>query len=489
MALGTATHSPLVLATDYEAQIAAKEAAISTLTAEQEAAKAQVSAIQSQVTALQKEKAKLEEENQRLSAESERLTTEIKDLSDKIIARTESLENQARSAQQNSGATNYISAILDADSISDAISRIAAIREVISANESMLKQQEEDKAYLDKVKEGYQKAIDDKNAAYKKYLDEVKARCNTLNEEIINLEKQKVEESTKLETYEKEKNESFDKLERDALSYVEGVRDTLRQINEQKIQITKIHDERIVSIKTLIANIMYEYDYLLESKPHLIEDANSEKVDLTGKAKKFAESIKTLEKAHYEIMAELENKRQETIENIKKEIMNLEKGKSAKLKTYSDQITDISLAYDALLRDEKAKQANLSSQIVEQGKQKNEILINAKNQLILTEEEYEQGKQALATRYQQSMKESTEDFTKSSNELKEEFTSLASKHRSITKDLSELTKRFTTLDNEINRAKNELQNKCNDQLQNVGEKINEVQKANKKKLDSIDMLG
>lgn len=159
IALSTTSNLTLVSATDYEAQIAAKEATISTLSAEQAAAKAQVSSIQAQVSALQDEKTKLEEENKRLTAESEKLTAEIKDLSDKIIARTESLENQARSAQQNSGATNYISAIIDADSISDAIGRVVAIREVVSANESMLKQQEEDKASLEKKQEENQAAI------------------------------------------------------------------------------------------------------------------------------------------------------------------------------------------------------------------------------------------------------------------------------------------------------------------------------------------
>lgn len=159
IALSTASNLTLVSATDYEAQIAAKEATISTLSAEQSAAKAQVTAIKTQVSSLQSEKTKLEEENKRLEAESERLISEIKVLSDKIIARTGALENQARSAQQNGGATNYISAIIDADSISDAIGRVVAIREFVSASESMLKQQEEDKSSLEKKQEENQAAI------------------------------------------------------------------------------------------------------------------------------------------------------------------------------------------------------------------------------------------------------------------------------------------------------------------------------------------
>ena len=62
-----------------------------------------------------------------------------------IVSRNESLENQARSAQTNGTATSYINTIVNSKSITEAISRVAAMSEIVSANNKMLEQQKEDK--------------------------------------------------------------------------------------------------------------------------------------------------------------------------------------------------------------------------------------------------------------------------------------------------------------------------------------------------------
>lgn len=163
--LSGVTLSPLLQATslvnaaDFDAKIAAKDSVIANLTKEQAAAKAQVSAVQSQVSALEAQQAELTAENERLQEESIALSEEISVLAEKIIARTASLENQARSAQKNNTATSYISTIVNSESVSDAISRVVAIREVVSANEKMLSQQEADKAAIEKKQKANQEAI------------------------------------------------------------------------------------------------------------------------------------------------------------------------------------------------------------------------------------------------------------------------------------------------------------------------------------------
>lgn len=151
--------APLVSAADIDSQIAAKDAAISNLTKEQAAAQAQVASVQAQVDSLQDKKAELQAENERLQAESETLSKEITVLAEKIVARSASLDNQARSAQKNNTATNYISTLLNSESVSDAISRIVAIREVVSANEKMLAQQEADKEAIEEKQKTNQEAI------------------------------------------------------------------------------------------------------------------------------------------------------------------------------------------------------------------------------------------------------------------------------------------------------------------------------------------
>lgn len=149
----------LVNAADFDAKIAAKDSVIASLTKEQAAAKAQVSSVQAQVSALEARQAELTAENERLQEESTVLSQEISALAEKIIARTASLENQARSAQKNNTATSYISTIVNSESVSDAISRVVAIREVVSANEKMLAQQESDKEAIEKKQKANQEAI------------------------------------------------------------------------------------------------------------------------------------------------------------------------------------------------------------------------------------------------------------------------------------------------------------------------------------------
>ena len=134
-----------VKADNTDDKIAAQDSKISSLTAQQAEAQKQVDQIQEQVSAIQTEQEKLQAENETLQAESKQLEGEITELSKNIVARNASLENQARSAQTNGTATSYINTIINSNSITEAISRVAAMSEIVSANNKMLEQQKEDK--------------------------------------------------------------------------------------------------------------------------------------------------------------------------------------------------------------------------------------------------------------------------------------------------------------------------------------------------------
>ena len=150
-------------------KIAAQDSKISELTTQQKEAQKQVDEIQTQVTAIQTEQEKLQAENEKLQEESKKLEGEITELSKNIVARNESLENQARSAQTNGTATSYINTIINSNSITEAISRVAAMSEIVSANNKMLQQQKEDK-----------KAISEKQVANNNAINTVIANQQTL---------------------------------------------------------------------------------------------------------------------------------------------------------------------------------------------------------------------------------------------------------------------------------------------------------------------
>lgn len=158
-----------VQANTTDEKIAAQDSKISNLTAQQKEAQKQVDEIQTKVSAIQSEQEKLQSENEKLQEESKKLEGEIAELSKNIVARNESLENQARSAQTNGTATSYINTIINSNSITEAISRVAAMSEIVSANNKMLQQQKEDK-----------KAISEKQVANNEAINTVIANQQTL---------------------------------------------------------------------------------------------------------------------------------------------------------------------------------------------------------------------------------------------------------------------------------------------------------------------
>lgn len=196
--LGTAAVT--VNADDFDSKIAATDSVINTLSGQQAAAQNQVTAIKGQVGALESQQSELEAQNAQLEAVSQQLGQEIQTLSNKIVARNESLKKQVRSAQKGN-LTNYINTILNSKSVSDAVNRVVAIREVVSANEKMLAQQEADKAALEAKQIENQNAINTV-AANKQAIENNKAALATQRAQ---LEAAQLELSAQLTTVQNEK--------------------------------------------------------------------------------------------------------------------------------------------------------------------------------------------------------------------------------------------------------------------------------------------
>ncbi|HEM9365276.1 peptidoglycan hydrolase PcsB [Streptococcus agalactiae] len=196
--LGTAAVT--VNADDFDSKIAATDSVINTLSGQQAAAQKQVTAIKGQVGALESQQSELEAQNAQLEAVSQQLGQEIQTLSNKIVARNESLKKQVRSAQKGN-LTNYINTILNSKSVSDAVNRVVAIREVVSANEKMLAQQEADKAALEAKQIENQNAINTV-AANKQAIENNKAALATQRAQ---LEAAQLELSAQLTTVQNEK--------------------------------------------------------------------------------------------------------------------------------------------------------------------------------------------------------------------------------------------------------------------------------------------
>ena len=140
-------------------KIAAQDSKIADLSSKEQSAQAEVDQIQSQVSEIKKQQETLKAENDRLNEESAKLSAEIEELSKNIVARQESLANQARSAQTTGTATSYINAIVSSGSLTEAISRVSAMNEIASANNKMLEEQKRDKEAIDTKQKENNEAI------------------------------------------------------------------------------------------------------------------------------------------------------------------------------------------------------------------------------------------------------------------------------------------------------------------------------------------
>ena len=225
-----------VKADDTDSQIAAQDSKINEISAKQAAAQAEVDAIQAQVDTIRAEQEKLTAENERLEAESQKLIAEIEQLTADIIARDGALKEQARSAQTDASATSYINTILDSKWIVDAVSRVNAMREIVSANNRMLEQQKADKEALAKKQEENQAAINtvwenqQKLAADQKNLETQEAALQAAQ---LNLAAEKATAEDKKAELVAQK-EAAEKAAREAAARQAAYEEEQRKIREQQ---------------------------------------------------------------------------------------------------------------------------------------------------------------------------------------------------------------------------------------------------------------
>lgn len=197
----------VVRADDTDSQIAAKDSQLTEIASQQAAAQAEVDRLQANVDSIVAEQAALTAENEKLEAESKVLSEEIQKLSADIVSRDEVLKQQARSAQTDGSATNYINTILDSKNLVDAVVRVNAMREIVSANNRMLEQQKADKEAIAEKQKANQEAINIVETNWKTLdtkAQELKTQQADLKVAQLNLEAQK-------STVESEKNALLEK--------------------------------------------------------------------------------------------------------------------------------------------------------------------------------------------------------------------------------------------------------------------------------------
>lgn len=158
--------APSVNAQDYDSQIETVNSSIANINEKKSAVNStidtlakELSDVQTKIDTTQAKKAEVQEQ-------IETLKTEIAKLEKVIAERNTRLEEQARSVQTN-GARSYLDFLLNAESLSDAVSRIGVVMDLMGANRELMQQQAEDKKQVESKEEAQQEKLAEQEAAEK----------------------------------------------------------------------------------------------------------------------------------------------------------------------------------------------------------------------------------------------------------------------------------------------------------------------------------
>ena len=169
----TAVAGPSVaLADSVDVQIKQQDEKINSLKGQQDKAQAEIDALEASVAAVNEKVSSLEAKQVELGQDTEKLQGEIATLKVRIAKREKSIQKQARDAQTNGQDTSYLNAVLEADSISDAISRVHAMSTIVNANNDLVKQQKRDQKAVEANIQENEKKINELNKTQEKLQSE-----------------------------------------------------------------------------------------------------------------------------------------------------------------------------------------------------------------------------------------------------------------------------------------------------------------------------
>ena len=151
----------IALADNYDQQIQEKDQKISELQGKQSGVQTQIDELTNEIATVSGKVKDLEAKQDQLNKDTMKLQEKIAILKVRIAKRNEVIKNQARDTQVKGQASSYVSAVLEADSLSDVIGRVQAMSTMVKANHPLMEQQKADeKAVEAKVKDNETKVAE-----------------------------------------------------------------------------------------------------------------------------------------------------------------------------------------------------------------------------------------------------------------------------------------------------------------------------------------
>ncbi len=203
-----------VFATNHDQLIEQKNNEIDQLRQQRQSVQGEIDGLSAEIDSLNQEAAIILAQQSDLLQEIEGLDQEISQLEERIAKRSENIEKQARETQINGKGDHFLTAVLEAESVSDLVGRVHAMTTIIRANNEVIEQQKADqKAVEEKRAESQEKVAELQAAqshleAQKGVLEATQAELNVLVSNLAYEEATKEEEKEQLraekEAYEAE---------------------------------------------------------------------------------------------------------------------------------------------------------------------------------------------------------------------------------------------------------------------------------------------
>lgn len=223
---------------------------------------------------------------------------------------------------------------------------------------------EEAAAEIANIKQTNEDKINGIRNEYEKYLNDTNNQIANLKQQILNFDQEKVNLANEFDVYRKQKDQEIDSIKKDTEAYIASIKVQVQDIAEKEAIYLNAHDERVATIKKQIAEAMANYEELQRLRPSIIKgEVASEDEDLISKTADFKNRLDNLEKSNVEILEKLQLKRNQALDQIAYEIDDLISGRSQTLRTYENDIQNISKSYEALIRDEISKQQSLNQEL------------------------------------------------------------------------------------------------------------------------------
>lgn len=155
------SNSILVKAQTIEGKIKEKNDKIETIVKDQKSAKIYLTDLDNKITQLENEYQKVLKEKNTSEKKLTEINQKITTLEEKIHLRNKLIEEQARNAQVNQKSGSIISVMVNAESLSDAVTAAFGMTKLISASNEIMQAQIDDKESLDELKKEAEKKVID----------------------------------------------------------------------------------------------------------------------------------------------------------------------------------------------------------------------------------------------------------------------------------------------------------------------------------------